>query len=139
MNTHLSAALGLVLCGGLAACSSTPKDTATLTQKTVEYSCGAEGQQALSVQYTFQGAEPMAAKVVYNNQAIDLTRETSDKADLVGNTFRGNGYTWTTDKFTVENVQSKNGNMLTQDGRQTVNGNTVAVSNILAKQCKVRS
>jgi hypothetical protein len=36
-------------------------------------------------------------------------------------------------------VQSKNGNMLTQDGRQTVNGNTVAVSNILAKQCKVRS
>lgn len=138
MNIRLSSALGLVLCAGLAACSTT-KDAADLTQKNVEYTCGTDGQQALSVQYTFQGNEPMAAKVVYKDQAIDLNRETSGKSDLVGNTFRGNGYTWTTQKFSLENVGSANGDMLTQDGTQTVNGNKVAVSNILAKQCKVRS
>jgi membrane-bound inhibitor of C-type lysozyme len=137
MNMRLSGALGMIaLCTGLAACSTT--DKAALSQKTVEYSCGADGQQALSVQYTFQGNEVMAAKVVYDNKAIDLNRETSDKSDIVGNTFKGNGYTWRTEKFTLENVGSVNGDMLTQDGTQTVNGNRVAVSNILAKQCKVR-
>src|SRR5690606_12161448 len=137
MNMRLSGALGMIaLCTGLAACSTT--DKAALSQKTVEYSCGADGQQALSVQYTFQGAEVMAAKVVYDDKAIDLNRETSDKSDIVGNTFKGNGYTWRTEKFTLENAGSVNGDMLTQDGTQTVNGNRVAVSNILAKQCKVR-
>ncbi|HEY9281226.1 MAG TPA: hypothetical protein VIP51_14225 [Eoetvoesiella sp.] len=137
MNMRLSGTLGMVaLCTGLAACSTT--DKAELSQKTVEYSCGTDGQQALSVQYTFQGSEAMAAKVVMDNKAIDLNRETSNKSDIVGNTFRGNGYTWTTEKFTLENVGSVNGDMLTQDGTQTVNGNRVAVSNILAKQCKVR-
>lgn len=138
MNIHLSSALGLVLCAGLAACSTT-KDAGELTQKNVEYTCGTDGQQALSVQYTFQGNEPIGAKVVYKDQAIDLNRETSGKADIVGNTFKGNGYTWSTQKFTLENVGSVSGDMLTQDGTQTVNGNKVAVSNILAKQCKVRS
>ncbi len=137
MNMRLSGTVGMIaVCMGLAACSTT--DKAALSQKTVDYSCGTEGQQALSVQYTFQGTEPMAARIVYDDKAIDLNRETSDKSDIVGNTFKGNGYTWRTGKFTLENAGSVDGDMLTQDGTQTVNGNRVAVSNILAKQCKVK-
>ncbi len=128
----------VILCAGLAACG-TPKDAQELSQKTVEYRCGAGGDQPLSVQYTFQGNEPLAAKVVYNNQAIDLTRTTSNNTEVIGNTFRGNGYTWTTEKFTSDNVNTVNGNMFTQETTQVVNGQNSAVSNILAKDCKVVS
>jgi hypothetical protein len=57
---------------------------------------------------------------------------------MVGIAFTGSGYTWTTDKFTLENVGEANGNMLTQQGEQDVNGKTMPVNNILAKSCKVR-
>jgi len=128
---------GLIFCAGLAACT-TPKDARELSQKTVQYTCGPAGaQQPLTVQYTFQGTEALAAKVVYNNQAVDLTRATSANADMVGNTFRGNGYTWTTEKFDFDTVATTNGNMLTQDVQQTVNGQPSTVSNILANQCMV--
>ncbi|SHH17515.1 ACP-like domain-containing protein [Pollutimonas bauzanensis] len=136
MKRNLIALSGVVLCAGLAACVA-PKDARELSQKTVEYRCGASGEQPLSVQYTFQGTEPLAAKVVYQNQAVDLTRATASNADMVGNTFRGSGYTWTTDKFTLENVAAVNGNMLTQDAPQAVNGQNAAVSNVLVKDCRV--
>lgn len=137
---HLARITGLVLCAGLAACSTPQegKKANELTQKTVEYSCSAQAQQALSVQYTFQGADAVTAKLIYNNQAIDLTRDTGSKTDMVGIAFTGSGYTWTTDKFTLENVGEANGNMLTQQGEQDVNGKTMPVNNILAKSCKVR-
>jgi membrane-bound inhibitor of C-type lysozyme len=138
MKRKLIALSGVVLCGALAACG-TPKDAQELSQKTVEYRCGASGEQPLSVQYTFQGGEPLAAKVIYNNTAVDLTRTTSSNTDMTGNTFKGNGYAWTTDKFTLENVDTVNGNMFTQESTQVVNGQNAAVSNILAKDCKVGS
>lgn len=138
MKRNLIALSGVILCAGLAACG-TPKDARELSQKTVEYRCGASGEQPLSVQYTFQGKEPLGAKVVYQNQAVDLTRATTSNADMVGNTFRGNGYTWTTDKFDFDNVGTVNGNMLTRDASQTVNGQNTAVSNILVKDCRVAS
>ena len=137
MNKTLIATTGIVLCAGLAACT-TPRDATQLSQKTVHYACGPQGaQQPLTVQYTFQGGEALAAKVIYNTQAVDLTRATASNADMVGNTFRGNGYTWTTDKFNYDTVGETHGNMLTQDVVQTVNGQQTTVSNIIANNCMV--
>jgi membrane-bound inhibitor of C-type lysozyme len=138
MNRKLTAISGVILCAGLAACTA-PKDAQELSQKTVEYRCGPGGEQPLSVQYTFQGTEPLAAKVIYRNQAVDLTRATTSNADMVGNTFRGNGYTWTTDKFTFDTVGTVKGNLLTQDTQQAVGGQTTAVSNIIVKDCQAVS
>lgn len=137
MNKTLIPLVGLALGVGLAACT-TPRDATQLSQKTVHYACGPQGaQQPLTVQYTFQGTEALAAKVIYNNQAVDLTRATASNADMVGNTFRGNGYTWTTDKFTFDTVGQTQGNMLTQDLVQNVNGQQTTVSNIIANNCMV--
>ena len=137
MNKTLIATTGVLLCAGLAACT-TPRDATELSQKTVHYACGPQGaQQPLTVQYTFQGTEALAAKVIYNSQAVDLARATASNADMVGNTFRGNGYTWTTDKFSYDTVGQTNGNMLTQDVVQTVNGRQTTVSNIIVNNCMV--
>lgn len=138
MTRNLTAIAGVMMCIGLAACS-TPKDARELSQQTVEYGCGPGANQQLTVQYTFQGDEPLAAKVIYQNQAVDLTRATTSNADMVGNTFRGNGYTWTTEKFTRENAGQVNGNMLTQETQQVVNGKTSSVGNVLVKDCKAQS
>ena len=139
MNYKFKTLAGLCLCAGLAACSTSNENGKDLSQQTVEYSCGQGNTQPVSVQYTFQGEEPLAAKVVYSNQAMELTRATTSNADMVGNTFRGNGYTWTTDKFTRENVGSVNGKMLTQDAPQGGMGQTSTVGNVLVKDCKVGS
>lgn len=127
-----------VLCAGLAACAG-PKKSQELSEATVQYRCGPGGESPLSVQYTFQGTEPLAAKIMYQNQAVDLTRATGMNTDMLGNTFRGNGYTWTTEKFSLENVHQVNGGMLTQDVQQVVNGHQSQVSNILVKDCRVSS
>jgi len=137
MNKTLITTSSILICAGLVACT-TPRDATELSQKTVHYVCGPQGaQQPLTVQYTFQGTEALAAKVIYNTQAVDLTRATASNVDMVGNTFRGNGYTWTTDKFNYDTVGETQGNMLTQDVAQTVNGQQTTVSNIIANQCRV--
>ncbi len=138
MKRKLIALSGVALCASLAACG-TPQNARELSQKTVEYRCGVSGEQPLSVQYTFQGTEPLAAKVVYQNQMVDLTRATTSNADMVGNTFRGSGYTWTTGKFTIQNAGTVNGNMLTQDAPQAAGSQNAAVSNVLVKDCRVAS
>ena len=99
---------------GLAGCAGSP-DSRELSQQTVEYGCGPGGEQPLTVQYTFQGQDALSARIVHMNQAIDMTRVTSSHADMVGNTFRGGGYTWITDKFDIDDVDEVDGNMLTQD------------------------
>ncbi|HEU0229465.1 MAG TPA: hypothetical protein VFR20_02740 [Burkholderiaceae bacterium] len=135
----LSGALGAVLCVTLAACSTTgnPDKMNQLSQKTVQYQCSAQGQRTvnLEVQYTFQGNDPVTAQVIYDNQAIALTRATNSKTDMVGDTFTGNGYTWTTGKFTLESAGQVNGNMLIR--QETSAGTTGAPTNtILARNCK---
>lgn len=144
MNTRpLTCIAAVSLCIGLSACASMGHDRKPeeLSQKTVHYECGTHGQQALDVQYTFQGTDPVTAKIIYNNQAIDLTRDTGSKTDMVGDTFTGNGYTWATDKFTLDDTSRAKGNMLTQDTEQqssAYNGRNAPVThNILAKDCKV--
>ncbi len=137
MNHKLTTLAGLVLCAGLAACSTSNEIGKDLSQQTVNYSCGQGSTHPLSVQYTFQGEEPLSARVIYTNQAVELTRATTSNTDMVGNTFRGNGYTWTTDKFTREDVGSVDGKMLTQEVQQDTGGQPSTVSNVIVKDCKV--
>ena len=99
---------------GLAGCAGTA-DRQELSQQTVEYGCGPGGEQPLTVQYTFRGDEAVSARLIYMTQAIDMTRVTAGNADMVGNTFRGGGHTWVTGKFTRDNVDEVNGDMLTRD------------------------
>lgn len=128
---------------GLAGCAGSP-DSQELTQKTVEYNCGPGGEQPLTVQYTFRGDEALSARVVHMNQAVDMTRVTSGNADMVGNTFRGGGFTWVTGKFDRDDVDEVDGNLLTQDNpgaagqaSMPASGGTGMVGTILLRDCKV--
>lgn len=137
----LKGALGAVLCATLAACSTTVNmhKESQLSQRTVEYQCHARRERTvhLEVQYTFQGNEPVTAQVIYDDQAISLTRASDNKADMVGDTFTGNGYTWTTGKFSMEDADKVDGNMLTR--RDIATGSTTApVDTILARNCKAK-
>ncbi|HEX7386322.1 MAG TPA: hypothetical protein VF285_03475 [Castellaniella sp.] len=137
-TTALSAA---VLCTTLAACS-TPVNlnpSNQLAQKTIRYECSVQGQRGvnLEVQYTFQGVEPVTAQVVYDDQAISMTRDTNSKSNLVGDTFVGQGYTWTTGQFTLDTAEKVDGTMLTlQDAVASRPG--TYVNTILARGCGVR-
>ena len=135
MNRRLLVLSGAILFTGLAACS-TPQERGELSQKTVEYTCGGGDGQHLTAQYTFQGQEALGAKVIFQDQAVELTRATSSNADMVGNTFSGNGHTWTTGKFTFEDVGDVDGHMLTRDTPQTINGQTSQTSAVLARDCE---
>jgi hypothetical protein len=99
---------------GLAGCAGSP-DSQELSQATVEYGCGPGGEQPLTVQYTFRGDQAVSARVVHMNQVVDMMRVTSGNADMVGNTFKGGGYTWVTEKFDRDDVDEVAGNMLTMD------------------------
>ena len=140
MNRTVTATLGVILCAGLAACGTT-NDKDNLAQKTVEYDCDA-GSKDLSAQYTFQGEEALSARVMFDNQVVDLTRATSSNADMVGNTFRGNGYTWTTEKFTYDTAGEADGRMLTRDSQASYPGagNQAAqgAATVVARDCNVK-
>lgn len=103
-----------VAAAGLAGCAGSPHSE-ELSQTTVEYGCGPGGEQPLTVRYTFRGDEAVSARVMHMNQVIDLARVAGGSADMVGNTFRGSGYTWSTGKFDRDNVDEVDGDMLTQD------------------------
>lgn len=131
-----------VAVAGLAGCAGSP-DSQQLSQKTVEYDCGPGGEQPLTVQYTFRGDEALSARVLHMNQAVDMTRVTSSNADMVGNTFRGGGYTWVTGKFDRDDVDEVDGDMLTQDSPAgaaaagAAVGNTGMVGTVLLRNCRV--
>ncbi len=131
-----------VAVAGLAGCAGSP-DSQQLSQKTVEYGCGPGGEQPLTVQYTFRGDEALSARVLHMNQAVDMTRVTSSNADMVGNTFRGGGYTWVTGKFDRDDVDEVDGDMLTQDSPAgaaaagAAVGNTGMVGTVLLRNCRV--
>src|SRR3546814_15553976 len=103
---HLAGSLGLVVCAGLAACSTSHDGQAELRQQTVQYQCSNQAQEELDlkVQYTFQGAETVTARVIYDHQAITLMHDATNNATLTGESFSGEGYTWTTGKFPQDHV-----------------------------------
>lgn len=133
-KTHM-----LVLAGAaavaLAGCAGSPESQA-LSQRTVEYECGPDKDQPLTVQYTFQGNEALSARVMHMNQVVDMTRVTSGHADTVGNTFRGGGYTWVTGKFDRDDVDEVDGDMLTQE-TTAANAQAGMVGTVLLRDCRV--
>ena len=114
MKRKYMLALAGVAVAGLVGCAGSP-DSQELAQTTVDYGCGPGGGQALRVQYTFRGDDAVAARVVHANQVVDMTRVTTGDAGMVGNTFKGGGYTWTTEKFDRDDVEDVAGTMLTVD------------------------
>jgi membrane-bound inhibitor of C-type lysozyme len=137
MNRKLTLVAGLTLCAGLAACA-TPRDAQQLSQKTVEYACGVESTP-VTAHYTFQGGQALAARVIHQNQVIELDRSTTNNTDIVGNTFRGGGYTWTTEKFDEGTVQQAKGTMLTRDAALQGAVQPANVDTMLLRDCVVRS
>lgn len=125
---------------GLASCT-TPQTAQQLSQTSVNYQCGPGGQNPLTVQYTFQGGEALSARVIYQNQVVELPRSMASNADMVGNTFRSENYTWVTDKFTYDTVGNARGEMLTRELARTHTGTIPSetpsdeVSNIIVRDC----
>lgn len=115
--TVLAVALGLTAC-------TAPRTPDQISQVSIDYRCGPGGQTPLTVQYTFQGEEPLAARVIYQNQVVELPRSTAKHADMAGNTFRSDSYTWLTQTFDYDNVGSARGEMLTREVVPSVTNNT---------------
>lgn len=114
MNKSLNT-LSVVALSVLVGACAAPRSPDQLASKTIHYQCGPGGQQPLAVQYTFQGDEPASARVIYQNQVVMLPRVTLSNADLVGNTFRSENYTWITQQFDYQTVGTARGEMLTRD------------------------
>lgn len=114
MKPNLSLIAAAVAVAGLAACAA-PHDPNQLSQKTVNYQCGPGGQDPLTVQYTFQGRDALSARIVYQNQVVQLPRSTATNVDMVGNAFRSDNYTWITQAFDYDSVDSARGEMLTRE------------------------
>lgn len=137
MKSSISTWAGILIgCAALAACT-TPRNPNELAQNSVRYVCsGPNGQHPLTVQYTFQGEEPLSARISDQVQSVSLNRVTNTSG-MVGNTFTGNGYTWTTASFGPDSLDEAEGKMLTRDVQQQVNGQTQTINTILAQDCKV--
>jgi len=137
MSSFPTWAAALIGCAALTACT-TPNNPNELSQHSVSYLCsGPNGQHPLTVQYTFQGDEPLSARLSDQVQSVELQRATNTNAGMVGNTFTGNGYTWTTAKFSPNDLDEAKGKMLTRDVQQQVNGQTNTIDTILAQDCDV--
>lgn len=114
MKQNLKLLGAFAVIAGLTACAA-PRSPDQLSQVTIDYRCGPGGQDPLTVQYTFQGSQAQSARVIYQGQVVMLPRSTVGNADMVGNTFRSNNYTWLTQTFDIDTVGEARGEMLTVD------------------------
>lgn len=102
-------------------------------KKEVAYSCGDKGQNKLRVMYGFKGNDVVVAQVFFQEKlSPNLMRVTTDNDQ---NSFFGNGITWTAGKADAANVDKVDGNMLTQEAVETVNGKQMQTSQIVTKSC----
>lgn len=104
-------------------------------KKEVAYKCGDKGQNPLTVMYGFKNNQVVVAQVKYQEKlSPGLFRVIGDNDQ---NTFTANGITWSAGKATPDNVDKVDGNMLTQQAVETVNGQQQQVSQIVTKYCKL--
>ncbi len=103
----------------------------------VAYRCDSRnGKTDIKVMYGVKDGTLVVAQTLVNNQpSPGLYRVLNDKNGDTQNSYFGEGITWVTEKATPADVTKVNGNMLTQAGNTTVNGETVAVDEILLKSC----
>lgn len=102
-------------------------------KKEVAYKCGDKGQNKLNVMYGFKGNDVVVAQVKFQDKlSPNLLRVVDDKDQ---NSFFGNGIHWSAGKADAANVDKVDGNMLTQSGVQTVNGQQTQTDQIVTKYC----
>ncbi|KLT72502.1 hypothetical protein PL75_08145 [Neisseria arctica] len=116
---------------------SAPVATKVDSVKEVAYACGAKGADKLRVTYGMSGNEVVVAQALFQGKASPVLPRVADETDSNSNVFSSNGITWTADQATAANVDQVDGNMLTQQAVQTVNGKQVQVSQIVARYCKL--
>lgn len=102
-------------------------------KKEVAYKCGDKGQNKLNVMYGFKGNDVVVAQVKYQGKLSPNLMRVVDDND--SNSFFGNGIRWTAGKADASNVDQVDGNMLTQEAVETVNGQQTPVSQIVTKSC----
>ena len=146
----LSATLLLVACGQgnqaqqpAAPATETPAPAAQQaapvapsSEITVNYACTGEGKKVgVTAVYTAQGDDLVAVKLSADGTEYPvLQRKTDNKED---NEFADDKYTWIADVATAQNVATQAGNMLTEKGTSTVNGENLPTDNIIFKYCEV--
>ena len=146
----LSATLLLVACGQgnqaqqpAAPATETPAPAAQQaapvapsSEITVNYACTGEGKKmGVTAVYTAQGDYLVSAKLSADGKEYpELKRKVENKDD---NEFTDGTYTWITDVADARNVAIQAGNMLTEKGTSTVNGETLPTDNIIFKYCEV--
>lgn len=102
--------------------------------KEVQYKCGKDGKEPLSVMYGFKGNEVVAAQVKYKGQVTEnLFRITDSSKDV--NAFWGGNVAWVAEAATAANVDKVDGNMLTIRGTTEVNGKQEVVDQIVTRFC----
>ncbi|MBF0803476.1 MULTISPECIES: hypothetical protein [unclassified Neisseria] len=102
-------------------------------KKEVAYKCGNKGQNPLNVMYGFKNGEVVVAQVKYQNRLSPGLMRVVGNDDQ--NIFAGGGITWAAGKATAANVDKVDGNMLTQEAVETVNGRQQQVSQIVTRSC----
>lgn len=116
-----------------------PEQPKTLTvdsidgKKEVAYKCGDKGQNKLNVMYGFKGNDVVVAQVKYQDKLSPNLLRIVDDNDQ--NSFFGNGIRWSAGKADAATVDQVDGNMLTQEGVEVVNGQQTPVSQIVTKYC----
>ena len=119
-----------------AAASSAQAATSIDGKKEVAYRCGAKANEAVRVMYGFQGDDVVAAQVLYKQQASPVLYR--DRSQQDSNSFTSeSGIRWVADKATAATVDKVGGNMLTQPGKEVVNGQETMVDQIVVKYCKL--
>ena len=100
------------------------------------YRCGAKANEAVRVMYDFQGDDVVAAQVLYKQQASPVLYR--DRSQQDSNSFTSeSGIRWVADKATAATVDKVGGNMLSQPGKEVVNGQETMVDQIVVKYCKL--
>ncbi|HFC8517223.1 TPA: hypothetical protein ACFP41_000056 [Neisseria weaveri] len=103
--------------------------------KEVAYACGPSGKEKLRVTYGISKNEVVVAQVLFREKASPILFRVNSQTD--SNTFANQGITWSAEKADAANLDKVDGNMLTQEAVEVVNGKKTQVSQIVTKYCKL--
>ena len=143
----LSAVLFLVSCGQSNTAQQPVEQTQTpaaeqvspvsqTNEITVNYACTGEGKKmAVTAVYTAQGDDLVSVKLSADGKEYPVLQRKVENKDE--NEFSDDKYTWTAEVATAQDVAIKAGNMLTEKGTSTVNGENMPTDNIVFKYCEV--
>ncbi|MDO5687495.1 MAG: hypothetical protein Q4G42_09005 [Neisseria sp.] len=118
-----------------------PTEQRTLNiERTVEvaYQCLAEQKkQTVRVMYGIEGDQIVAAQLSAAGKITPILLR--DLTGTAGNTFRNGPVTWLALSAAAANVDKVNGNMLTVEGKDTIDGKQITVNRVVFEYCKLDS